>query len=203
MRRSPFRTSSYDRRTLCLFHIRLRNSARQCAPTFSRWNERHCPRDAADTSPRSQPPPPSQPAQLGLIVDNNSRKRCLLDTASKVSLWPPSPSSSRLPLSRIRLTAANGTPIQAFGQQRKDIKIGGKSYLFIFLIAQVSRPILGLDFLQNFRMTIDLCKRQLLHSDTSTRFSSASSEISASTSSTPPPSFFELSKTFWRSQTLR
>ena len=74
--------------------------------------------------------------------------------------------------------AANGTPIKAFGQQKPEIKIGGKTYSFIFLIAQVSRPILGLDFLQTFKMSLDLCNRQLLHSGTTTRFSSTDSVIS-------------------------
>ena len=118
------------------------------------------------------------PAQLGLIIDDCSRKRCLLDTGSQVSLWPPSPSSLKLPLSQMRLTADNDTPIKAFGQQRKQIQIGGKSYSFIFLIVQVSRQILGLDFVQNFQMTIDLCNRRLVHSGISTRFSSTSSNIS-------------------------
>ena len=41
------------------------------------------------------------------------------------------------------------------------------------------RPILGLDFLQTFKMTLDLANRQLLHSSgTSTRFESASSSVS-------------------------
>ena len=74
--------------------------------------------------------------------------------------------------------AANGTPIKSFGQQNREIKIGGKSYSFIFLIAQVSRPILGLDFLQTFKMSIDLCSRRLLHSGIATRFSSIASTIS-------------------------
>ena len=80
--------------------------------------------------------------------------------------------------SNIRLTAANGTPIRAFGKSRREIKIGGKFYTFIFIIAQVSSPILGLDFLQTFRMSVDLGLRQLLHSGTSTQFASISSEIS-------------------------
>ena len=79
----------------------------------------------------------------------------------------------------MRLSAANSTPIKAFGQQRREIKIGRKSYSFVFIIAQVSRPILGLYFLQGFNMTIDLCHRWLVHSGVSTQFSSASSDISS------------------------
>ena len=71
-----------------------------------------------------------------------------------------------------------GTPIKAYGEQTHKIKIGSRFYLFVFLIAQIPRPILGIDFLQTFEMTIDLRSRQLLHSGTSTRFSSTASQIS-------------------------
>ena len=47
-----------------------------------------------------------------------------------------------------------------------------------FLIAQVSRPTLGIDFLRHFRMTIDLGKSTLVHSGVTTRFATASSFIS-------------------------
>ena len=80
--------------------------------------------------------------------------------------------------SDVRLTAANRTPIKAFGTQTREINISGKSYSFVFLIAQVNRPILGLDFLQAFGMSIDLHERRLVHSGIFTRFSSTSSEIS-------------------------
>ena len=69
-------------------------------------------------------------------------------------------------------------PIKAFGSLKKKIKIGDKSYSFIFLIAQVARPILGLDFLTHFGMSIDLLHGQLIHSGVSTRFSAATSVIS-------------------------
>ena len=115
---------------------------------------------------------------LGLIKDELSRKKCLLDTGSQVSLWPPSPAASKITLSRVKLLAANGTPIKAYGQQKREIKIGGRFYSFVFLIAEIARPILGMDFLQAFKMSIDLSNRQLLHADTATRFASASSPIS-------------------------
>ena len=103
-----------------------------------------------------------------------------MDTGSQVSLWPPSSTTPALKniQSNVRLTAANGTPIASFGKQLREIKIGGKIYSFVFIIVQIMRPILGLDFLQRFKMSIDLCSRWLLHSGTLTRFSSASSKIS-------------------------
>ena len=38
-------------------------------------------------------------------------------------------------------------------------------YTFVFFIAQVSRP--GLDFLQSFKMSINLSTRRLIHSEES------------------------------------
>ena len=81
-------------------------------------------------------------------------------------------------LAQIKLQAANGTPIRCFGEQKREIKIGGKLYTFRFLIAQVARPILGVDFLQHYKMTINLCTSQLLHSGTATRLSFARCPVS-------------------------
>ena len=74
--------------------------------------------------------------------------------------------------------AANGTPIRAFGKSQREIKIAGISYSFVFIIAQVSRPILGLDFLQTFKMAIDLGNRRILHSGAAAAFTSVASNIS-------------------------
>ena len=120
----------------------------------------------------------TRPAKLGLVTDALSRRRCLLDTGSQVSLWPPLPTTSQLQQSSVRLTAANGTAIKSFGHHRREIKNGGKSYTFLFLNAQVPRPILGLDFLQTFGMMLDLRLRRLIHGRVSTRFAAASSPIS-------------------------
>ena len=104
---------------------------------------------------------------------------CLVDTGSQVSLWPPTSPASCVARADMRLTAANGTLIPAFGRQNRTIKIGDKAYNFIFVIARVTRPILGLDFLQEFRMSLDLANRRLVHADgSSTRFASCVSSIS-------------------------
>ena len=112
------------------------------------------------------------------MFDSKSQRNCLLDTGSQVSLWPPTSTTSKFNSSNVKLIAANGTPIKSFGKQRREIQFGGKSYSFIFHIAQVTRPILGMDFLETFRMAIDLHSRRLLHSGRSTRFTSCYSIIS-------------------------
>ena len=91
----------------------------------------------------------SGPVQLGMVIDERSRRPCLLDTGSQVSLWPPSSSSSVIAPSRLRLIAANGTPIKAYGQQRRQIKIDGKSYNFFFFNCESCEADIGTRFFTN------------------------------------------------------
>ena len=72
------------------------------------------------------------------------------------------------------LTAANGSSIKTFGTANHKIKIGQKLYSFLFVIADVPRPILGIDFLQKCKMSMDFEHRQLQHSGETTAFSTAS-----------------------------
>ena len=121
-------------------------------------------------SPSAAVTTPATPATLGLVTDAISSRQCLLDSGSQISLWPTSPHLTTTPTSNLRLVAANGTPIRSFGKIRKEIQIGGKAYSFSFIIASVVRPILGMDFLQTFKMSLDLANRQLVHSGTATAF---------------------------------
>ena len=149
-------------------------------------------RSPSAAGPSGQP----RPATLGLIVDEISRRQCLIDTGSQVSFWPASKTTSMIKQSCVRLTAANGIPIEAYGQQWRKIKNRGKFYSFVFLLAQVARPILGLDLLLHFKMTIDLGKRQLVHSGQATRLSSANSNISGVNMVSHSSSFSRILKEF-------
>ena len=71
-------------------------------------------------------------------MDSLSRRRCLLDTGSQVSLWPPSSTTAEFNLSNVCLMAANGTQIRVFGQRKRKIQIGDKFYSFVFLIRHSS-----------------------------------------------------------------
>ena len=156
-------------------------------------------------SPSAAGPSSTRPATLGTVADKITRQQCLLDTGSQVSLWPPSTTTPRIGQSRIKLVAANGTPIQCYGQQTRKINIGGKRYSFVFFITNMSRPILGIDFLLQFKMTIDLCNRQLIHSGPPA-FLPATARSPGSMSSSQPAHLFRLrsltsSGSFRRSQT--
>ena len=70
----------------------------------------------------------------------------------------------------MRLVAANGSPIKTFGSTSRQIKFGEKTYIFSFVVANIARPIIGIDFLQRFGMKLDLKSRQLQHSGITTSF---------------------------------
>ena len=80
-------------------------------------------------------------------------------------------------MTKIKLIAANGTPIKSFGYESRQIKIGDKCYVFSFIIADIVRPILGIDFLKHYGMLLDLKKGELVHSGIATPFSSTSSTV--------------------------
>ena len=96
------------------------------------------------------------PAALGLVTDVKTGHQCLLDSGSQVSLWPASTNRTALRSSNLRLITANGSPIKTFGTTNREIQIGKKRYSFLFISAKVTRPILGIDFLQRCKMAIDL-----------------------------------------------
>ena len=106
-------------------------------------------------------------------MDANSGRKCLLDLGSQVSLWPALTNRTVIRSTNLRLIAANGSPIRTFGRTKHEIHIGGKRYSFSFIIAEVTRPILGINFLQQHKMSINFERRQLLHAGTATAFSSA------------------------------
>ena len=112
-------------------------------------------------------------ANLGLVMDGVSGKKCLLDSGSQISLWPATLKHRVVRSSSIKLVAANGTNINSFGTALHEIKIGLKKYSFSFVFADIARPILGIDFLQHFGMVLDLARGRLVHSGTETRFTSA------------------------------
>ena len=131
--------------TLCNFHKRFGNAAKRCMQGCSRWGEER-PRgapsarvfhveDALDgedegvgaawktsksVAKRGRGSNKNPPSQLESRDGQNFEAQMLVckDTGSQVSLWPPSASTPRLDRASVRLTAANGTPIRSFGQEK-------------------------------------------------------------------------------------
>ena len=89
----------------------------------------------------------------------------LIDTGAQVSILPPSRAerfgTTSLPSSSKKLVAANGSSIKTFGQKALKVDFGNNGkFTWSFVVADVSRPIIGADMLRHFGLLVDLkCKR--------------------------------------------
>ncbi|GFU55543.1 retrovirus-related Pol polyprotein from transposon opus [Trichonephila clavipes] len=67
---------------------------------------------------------------------------------------------NKSPQSNFSLFAANNTKIPAYGMVRKELNLGlRRPFIWTFIIADVSSPIIGADFLKHFNLLIDLKKK--------------------------------------------
>ena len=91
----------------------------------------------------------------------------LVDTGSEVSVLQPSTVSQKTLIDSLTLMAVNDTPIHTFGEQSLTLNLGlRRSLLWIFIIADVQRPILGADFLRYFGLLVDMRQKQLIDETT-------------------------------------
>jgi predicted aspartyl protease len=89
---------------------------------------------------------------LFFTTDAVSGRRFLVDTGSSYSFIPH---SSPLPPHGSTLRAADHRRIKCWGFIKAQIKIGGRSFTWRLLRAQVKFPILGVDFLKHFGLMVD------------------------------------------------
>ena len=98
------------------------------------------------------------------VMDRASRMRFLVDTGAVVSVIPaPSPQvTHRHPA--YDLLAADGTPIPSYGTHTLHLSLTPREvFTWDFVVAGVTHPILGLDFLTKFDLLVDSRRRHLLH----------------------------------------
>ncbi|XP_036322026.1 uncharacterized protein K02A2.6-like [Rhagoletis pomonella] len=95
-------------------------------------------------------------------IDKATGDRFLIDTGSDISVYPyRGPSKQLVPLS-YQLFAANGTPINTYGTKMLILNLGLRRDLpWRFVIADVTRPIIGADLLSHFGLLVDLKRKSL------------------------------------------
>ena len=85
------------------------------------------------------------------LWDKISGRQFLVDTGAEISVIPATASDKRNthdkqgPL----LSAANGTTIKTYGSRIVPLQFASKGYQWSFTVADVSRPLLGADFLRS------------------------------------------------------
>lgn len=80
---------------------------------------------------------------------------------------PPSTKSNNNHSIQIFLFAANGTEIKTFGEKRLLLSLGLRRQLYwTFVVADVSCPIIGADFLRHYGILVDVRRGKLIDSET-------------------------------------
>ena len=100
-----------------------------------------------------------KPGRLALLRDSGEGRSYLVDTGSAYSILPL---FSTALTTGPALTAASGASIKAWGRRHVQISAGGQRFSWRFLQAEVAFPIIGADFLANFKMAVDLSGMQPL-----------------------------------------
>lgn len=91
----------------------------------------------------------------------------LVDTGSDLCVFPRTASRIRRPKSAYELFAANGSPILTYGFTQLQLDLGlRRAFTWRFVIADVSKAIIGADFLSHYGLIVDCRNRRLLDINT-------------------------------------
>jgi transposase InsO family protein len=104
--------------------------------------------------------------RLLYVHDRKSGRRFLIDTGAQVSVLPASSHDSRYGTRGLPLVAANGTTIKSYGTRTVQLQIGSQLYEWPFVLAEISKPIIGADFLRSFALLVDLRGSRLIDGNT-------------------------------------
>ena len=104
---------------------------------------------------------------LYFLTDSFSGIHYLVDTGAAVSVLPVSTvEAATRPMKNGLLVASNGTSIPTYGLKTVTIKVGTLSLRWPFLLAKVSQPIIGADFLRQSGLLVDVLLKRLVKADT-------------------------------------
>lgn len=112
-----------------------------------------------------------QTGTLLFVRDGPSGRNFLIDTGAKVSVFPAVGADSRSGRTGPRLEAANGTAIRTYGTRKISLSIDGHRFPWEFVIADVTQPLLGADFLCAHNLMVDIKGRRLVDTATFATFS--------------------------------
>lgn len=109
----------------------------------------------------------AKPSRL-FLHDRKTGQKFLIDSGSEISVLPPSSKDRRNSSANFSLFAANNTKIPAYGFVHKQLDFGlRKPFSWTFVIADVTSPIIGADFLLHFNLLVDLKHKRLINPETS------------------------------------
>ena len=100
---------------------------------------------------------------LIFLEEDDTKQQFLVDTGAAVSVLPH---RSTAPATGPALAGADGKGIPSWGSIRSRLSFGLRTFFATFILAAVSRPILGLDFLAAHHLLVDPVARLVLDAKT-------------------------------------
>lgn len=102
------------------------------------------------------------------VTDRRTKMQYLVDTGSDLCVFPRTATKHRRPKTTYELYAANGTTIATYGFAHLDLDLGlNKKFTWRFVIADVTKPIIGVDFLSFYNLLVDCRNQRLTDNNTS------------------------------------
>ncbi len=158
-RKQPAGSRSQPKTTasqFCYYHRTFGEAARQCRHPCT-WSEtdKVCRSLVAAVTCHNR--------GLLFIYDSITKQPFLVDTGAEVSVLPATSLEKRtMSPGPHSLRAANGTSIWTYGYRNVTLHIASNIYNWSFLIANVSRALLGADFLCSHALLVDVRGRRLV-----------------------------------------
>lgn len=100
--------------------------------------------------------------KLLFIADSLSGRRLLVDSGAQRSILPAQAVDTVAGGHGPQMDAANGTPIRTYGTRYVEVCFGGRCFGWDFVMAAVSTPLLGADFLCAFNLLVDIKNCRLI-----------------------------------------
>lgn len=96
------------------------------------------------------------------VTDRGTQTKFLIDTGSDLCVYPRNRVLGRPEKTTYVLSAANGSPIFTYGPVNLSLDLGlRREFAWRFVVADVSQPIIGVDFLAHYGLLVDVRRRQL------------------------------------------
>lgn len=98
----------------------------------------------------------------------------MIDTGASCSVFPRDSKTHKAADTAFTLYAANNTKIQTYGTHRISVDLGlRRVFPWTFVVAEVTRPIIGADFLEHFSLLVDIKNKKLIDSLTTCSISAS------------------------------
>lgn len=101
------------------------------------------------------------------VTDRTSKTQFLVDTGSDLCVFPRSALPERRQKTSYQLCAANGTPICTYGYKNLILNLGlRRDFTWQFIVADVTKAIIGVDFLSFYNLIVDCRNHRLMDNNT-------------------------------------